>query len=189
MPLRAEPRDRILRVFIRLESFLRYTRAQRVERIDSAPMSDANSSAQCGQFFPEPVTRERLQSRFGERCNRISSPLALGLLGLALAVALWGFGSGLSLYLSLSDTSIPHLPKARLWSEHRVGLAAIKSHAGSHRLNARVYVNSGAFSPIPADPRLFLHEIPVMLSITGQPRSIPFFHSAIPLRSPPSTSL
>ena len=152
-------------------------------------MSDGNSSTQRRQFFPEPAARERFLPLSAGLRNQIFDPLALALLGLALAVALWGFGSRLSQYGSPSDASVPHVPKARLWSEHPVGIAAIESHATILRLKPRAYVNSGAFAPIGASPKLILHEFPGMPSPTGRPRSIPFFHSAIPLRSPPSTYL
>lgn len=152
-------------------------------------MSEGNSSTRSCEFLTEPLPCERALPRRRNFRNQFFDPLALGLLGLALAVALWSFGSRLSLYSS-SDPSVPHVPKARLWAEQRVGMDSLTHHATARRLKARVYVNSsGVFAPLAADPKFFLRVTQSLRSVMGRPRSIPFFHSAIPLRSPPSIFL
>lgn len=117
--------------------------------------------------------------------RQFSNPLALGLLGLALAVTLSGYGHKLSQYRNLSNDSAPRIPVAKLWIEHRFGFDAFSKSATALNLKARVYAHSNTPVLIAAAPQFYFQGNAGLLSVTARPRVIPFFHAAIPLRSPP----
>jgi hypothetical protein len=117
--------------------------------------------------------------------RQISNPLALGLLGLALAVTLWGYGYKLSLYGALRDHSVPRVPVAKLWIEHRFGFAAFPSSATAVKLKTRFHTYPDASQRYAAAAGICFPGKAGLLSITARPRVSPFFHAAIPLRSPP----
>lgn len=140
-------------------------------------MSDDNPSTQSCTLRVRAVARGR------EVWRQVSNPLALGLLCLAVAVALWGYGYKLSLY-SPPEGSGPRVP-AKLWIEHRFGFDRFSSSAAAPNLKARVYAQPGVSALLAAVPEFLLLNVPDLLLATARPRAIPFFHSAIPLRSPP----
>lgn len=152
-------------------------------------MSGLNLSAHSCKSPTAAVTRERLLSHCGKLRAGFFTPSALGLLGLALMVMLLGFGSRPFPCSSPAENSGPHILKVRMCAEDRPGADVVASHATALNLKARVYANAGAFTPIAVSHNLVLREVSGVLVIAGRPRSIPFFHSAIPLRSPPSISL
>lgn len=117
--------------------------------------------------------------------REIWNPLALGLLGLALAVTLSGYGYKLSLYRSLRDSSAPRIPVAKLWIEHRFGFAACSPGATSPRLKARVYAQPGASAVFAAAFEFPFQTGTSLPQVSAHSHVIPFFHAAIPLRSPP----
>ena len=57
--------------------------------------------------------------------RQFSNPLALSLLGLALAVTLSGYGYRLSQYRALCDDSAPRVPVVKLWIEHRFRFCSV----------------------------------------------------------------
>jgi hypothetical protein len=58
--------------------------------------------------------------------RQVSGPCAFGILGLALAVVLWGYGYKLSLY-HRNAASSARIPAAKLWIEPRSAFAAAAS--------------------------------------------------------------
>lgn len=140
-------------------------------------MSDDNPSTQSCTL------RVRALARGREVWRQVSNPLALGLLGLAVAVALWGYGYKLSLY-SPPEGPGSRVP-AKLWIEHRFGFDRFSSSAAAPNLKARIYAQPGVSALVAAAPELPLRSVSSLFLRTARPRAIPFFHSAIPLRSPP----
>ncbi len=114
-----------------------------------------------------------------------SKPPAVVLLGLALAVTLWGAGSKFSRYYEAPNAH-PRVPVARLWIEHRFGFADLLSIATAPTVKERIFAQSGAGAFIAHPAELYLRAVAGALPVAAQPRPIPFFHSPIPLRSPPS---
>lgn len=141
-------------------------------------MSDDSFSAQSRTFPIRALACGR------ELWLQISNPLAFGLLGLAVAVAVWGYGYKLSLYTVPPGTS-SRVP-AKLWIEHRYGFSQLSSGIAAPSLKARVEAqHPGAAALFGAVPKLAFQGITGLLSVTVCWRTIPFFHAAIPLRSPP----
>lgn len=116
--------------------------------------------------------------------RQISNPLALGLLGLAVAVTVWGYGYKLSLYIVPSGTSSSRIP-AKLWIEHRFGFSELSSSATTPNLKARIFAQPSVWALLAAGPEFSSHNVTALLSGALRSRTIPFFHAAIPLRSPP----
>lgn len=112
-------------------------------------------------------------------CRQLFKPCALGLIGLAIAVALWGFGYKLSLYHRHTASS-SRVPVAKLWIEPRnASLAADSS------LNAKSHLvpTSHAFP-------VRVHRLPLLnRTVTHIPpicrRDFAHFDFLIPFRSPP----
>lgn len=110
--------------------------------------------------------------------------LTLGLLALASAVTLWGFAYKVSLYTESSDP-LPQVPVAKVWIEHRYGYAVEfrfvanddKASSRFHRIPQPVLSTQ---YPLTCSSRAALALLP------HQTRAATFFHSAVPLRSPPS---
>lgn len=116
----------------------------------------------------------------------ISNPLALGLLGLSLAITLWGSAGKVSSIDAACGHSHAPLPVAKLWIEHRFGFAAVSGAATAPRSKSRIYAQAGVDALIVPPSGIYLQAILKAAPVTARPRAIPFFHSAIPLRSPPS---
>jgi hypothetical protein len=107
------------------------------------------------------------------------SPLAVGLLGLVIAVALWGFGYKLSLYHHDQAPS-SRVSVAKLWIESRNAsvLRASRLEAKSH-----LHTVSQAFpAPVRQFPRL---GPAVVCTLPGCSHGVVYFNSLIPSRSPP----
>src|SRR5579862_8161622 len=114
--------------------------------------------------------------------QRLFRPWALPSIGLAITVALWGFGYKISRYNPHPDTASRVL-LAKLWDKHQ----DVTQLAASVGLSTR-----------PTDIQLALHAVLLLLYKSSEPeryafcppdecRRIPaLFLSLIPLRSPPS---
>lgn len=123
---------------------------------------------------------------FGRELWRgISNPLAVGLLGLALAVTLWSYGYKLSLYGSVCGDSTPRVPVAKLWIEHRFGVAACSQDSDFPKLKPRAYAQPGASAVFAVASVLAFQHVMSLPPVHVRSRLIPFFHASIPLRSPP----
>lgn len=112
----------------------------------------------------------------------VAKSAAFGFVALALAVVLWGSGYRLSLYNSPAHKSLPRVPVAKLWIEHRYGFV---HHLNVPVVKARIYAQPGASALIAYSVRISLRHLLATVPFTARPRAIPLFHAAIPLRSPP----
>lgn len=111
--------------------------------------------------------------------RQIFEPHALGLIGLAIAVVLWGGGYKLSLYHRHATPS-SRIPVAKLWIESRNA-----SLAATSRLKAKSHLNfvSQVFPvPIQRFPRLGC-VVDCILPVCR--RGVAYFDFLIPFRSPP----
>jgi hypothetical protein len=158
-----------------------YSCQQRVERIDPNPMLDGTAA--------KPMDAE--SARKHVKCVRIlrggcSPGMALCLLGLALAIALWAFSSKLSRFDFSHGGTLGHVPAARLWIEQRFGIAVTARVVSSR---PRIHGQPGADALIANSPAFDFDCVPAMPARATRPRALPFFQSAIPLRSPPAVSL
>lgn len=109
--------------------------------------------------------------------KQIFRPCALGILGLAIAVVLWGTGYKLSLY---HRHLVPPVPVAKLWVESRNASLAVASglKAKSHFVSdSQTY-----FDPIQRLPHHSRASVCVLSVCT---RDIAYFGFLIPFRSPP----
>ncbi len=117
------------------------------------------------------------------RCYRawrqVSGPCGLGIVGLAIAVVLWGFGYKLSLYHRNTAPSA-RIPVAKLWIEPRGA-----SVAAASRLKVNSYLAPG--------PQAFSARIQRLPTLSCAVACIPplneccvaFFDLLIPSRAPP----
>ncbi len=112
--------------------------------------------------------------------RQLFKPCALGLIGLAMAVALWGFGYKLSLYHLHAHPS-SRVPVAKLWIEPR---NASESAASSLNAKSHLVPASQAFLvPVQRLPRL----IRTITCILPECRcDVAYFDLLIPFRSPPT---
>ena len=114
--------------------------------------------------------------------RRQFGPHALGLIALAITVALWGYGYKLSLY-HWHEAASQRVPVAKLWSEPRNGslTAAVALKAKSN-----LAVGSQALS---VDlPELTSHLSALICILPSANRGIAYFDFLIPSRSPPPQS-
>jgi hypothetical protein len=111
-------------------------------------------------------------------------PCHVGFLLLAFAVALFAFGYKTSLY-QYSSHQVKHFPVAKaVVEQQRSGISPFSIH-GVRRRNQKLF---------DVDPQNLLGDtltsLPVFNAdaptISTPPRALPFFDSALPLRSPPS---
>lgn len=124
-----------------------------------------------------------LQVRRLARCGypiwkQLFTPCALGILGLAIAVVLWGTGYKLSLYHR--HPAPPPVPIAKLWVESRNASPEVTSE-----LTAKFQFVSdlqASFDPIQRLPRHSQASV-CMLSVCT--RNVAYFGFLIPFRSPP----
>lgn len=161
-----------------------YSCQQRVERIDSNPMLDGKSAKPIDAKPPRDDVRRGRILRGG-----CSPATAFGLLGLSLAIALWAFSYKLSRFDFSRGDTLSHVPVAKLWIEQRFALAGITGTAKIVPSNSRIYAQSGADAFIASSPESVLNYETAMPARAARPRAIPFFQTAIPLRSPPAVSL
>lgn len=142
-------------------------------------LNGSNATPMVAGSMPGDVNRMRI---LRPGCGRAT---ALGFLGLALAVALWAFSYKLSRLDFSHASKLGHVPVAKLWIEQRSGTVGI---AGTARLvpsNSRIFAQPGPDVLLAESPdRGFDCDLAAAVR-AAQPRAIPFFHSAIPLRSPP----
>jgi hypothetical protein len=114
--------------------------------------------------------------------KRAFRPCAIGFIGLAIAVALWGFGYKLSRY-TLHPDSITRTSVAKLWDKHQDAGQVVASKLNAQpqlRLELQALFISLQNAP---DPDTFAFR--VLDDVENVPSS---FRSLIPSRSPPSLS-
>jgi hypothetical protein len=111
--------------------------------------------------------------------RQVSRPCAFGIVGLAIAVFLWGYGYKLSLYHRHS-WSTSQAPVAKMWVGPRSAsvLAASKPGAKFHRI-----AGSLAFA-VPIQNHLLLSRA-IFGTFTISTRSFASFNFLIPSRAPP----
>ena len=111
--------------------------------------------------------------------GQVFRPCALGIIGLAIAVALWGFGYKLSLYHCHAVPS-SHVPVAKFWIEPR---GASVAAASRFKAKSHLVLGSQAFSvSIQRLPRLSLAVSCIQPVYT---RCSAFFDFLTPSRAPP----
>lgn len=146
-------------------------------------MSVRNTSTQSGIF---PTVQ---QARTGEPKSSVwrlaLNPASLGLFVLAFAVAFLGYNCKVSQFCPPSTHSANQIQSAKLWIEHRFGFSELTVGATAPTTRGRVYAEQGAFAFSAAAPALVFRGAPRGIPLRARPRAVPFFHSAIPLRSPP----
>lgn len=116
--------------------------------------------------------------------KQVFRPLTLGLMGLAVAVTLWGFAYKISLYSNSSDP-LPHLPVAKVWIEHRYGYAAEFQFTA---LDQKPGSNLD-FGPQVLPGLVHSHLLGCRQAIFEPPSQKPgtrFYHPSLSPRSPPS---
>lgn len=142
------------------------------------PMSAGNESSTAPPIIDDTCSLRRAQPTPYFDSGRTSKPLALGLIGLAIAVALWGFGYKLSRYNpSLSSRA----SFAKLWDKHHVAQVASGAKATAQSLKPGSALILVHYTP-PLRPEAFCHRHECN-------RLSALIHSVIPLRSPPSRTL
>jgi hypothetical protein len=111
--------------------------------------------------------------------KKISRHCTLGLIGLAITVALWGTGYKLSLYRGHAAGSSP-FPVARMWTDQRNAsiVAACALKAKSHPLPG-----SEVFSDTLQSAVRLRHAVACSLPVCM--RYFSYFNALIPFRSPP----
>jgi hypothetical protein len=128
----------------------------------------------------EPFLRIRPQaSSCGQVWVQLSRPCALGIITLAIAVALWGFGYKLSLY-HRHAAPLAHASVAKLWIDPNGAYVG-----GPSRLKAKSHPLSGSQAfPCPV-PRFHRLNSAAASTLPLCERRVAFFHLLIPSRAPP----
>ena len=127
--------------------------------------------------------RHFLRMRTQVRCvyplwRQIFRPCALGIIGLAIAVVLWGAAYNLSLYHRHATPS--SVTVAKLWIESRNASVTVASR---FKAKSHLVPGSQAFSvPIQRLPH-FSHAVACILPVCT--RGVAHFDFRIPFRSPP----
>ena len=138
------------------------------------PFTAAASKTRESVFGQKTLTQSQQSS-----WKQVFSPFAFGLIGLAIAVALWGFGYKLSLYRRHTTPS-SQIPVAKLWIESRNAsvVATSRLKAKSHHIPV-----SQAFpKQIQWLPRLGRAVACILPSCRY---GVTYFDFLIPFRSPP----
>lgn len=148
----------------------RQVSARRTIAIVSAPIRGAVGSVR------------RAGQRAYPLCRYLLRPRALELVGLMVAVALWGFGYKLSLY-SLHPTDAQRTTVAKLWVEGDDSLAAAKRLKSQSQLAAGPQAICSPISWLPGLDRAAVCFLP------GQRCGILSVDSSILPRSPPPAEL
>lgn len=112
-------------------------------------------------------------------------PWAVAFIGLAILVTLWGFGNKLTRY-NLHPDAVTRALVAKLWDKHQDVSQLVASSAASAQ---QTQSPSGLHALL-----LLLFQTPELeqdaFSLPDECRPLPvFFHSVVPLRSPPSNIL
>jgi len=111
--------------------------------------------------------------------RQVSCPCTLGIVGLAIAVLLWGYGYKLSLYYCDAAPSA-RIPVAKLWIEsHSASVAAATSLKASSHLAHRSLALTVHIRRFPG-----LSRIVACIPILNECR-VAFFDLLIPSRAPP----
>ena len=110
----------------------------------------------------------------------VSRPCALGIVGLAVAVFLWGYGYKLSLYHCHSGSS-SHTPVAKLWIEPRSAPIAAASS-----LKAKSHFVAGSQAAVATIQRLPRMCRAVAFILPLCERHTVLFDLLVPSRAPPS---
>jgi hypothetical protein len=123
--------------------------------------------------------RTQASSRYPS-LRQVFRPGALGFIGLAIAVALWGFGYKLSLYYPRAD-STSRVPVAKLWIKQRNAPVAAASSlkAKSHRIPG-----SQVFPLRIQGLRRLARAVACIVPVCR--RGVTYFDFLIPFRSPPT---
>lgn len=122
--------------------------------------------------------RTQAQSRYPS-WKQVFRPYALGFVGLAIVVALWGFGYKLSLYHRHAEPSARTLV-AKMWIEPRNASATASS-----KLKEKSHVFSGSQAlSIPLQKRPNLNRA-VVFALPPPTRCVAYLDSRIPSRPPP----
>lgn len=134
-------------------------------------------------FIANTAQQRILHGRTQTRCKypslkQIFRPCALGTLGLAIAVVLWGAGYKLSLY-HRHPTPSP-VPVAKLWIESRNASLAVASG-----LKAKPHLVSSSQAFINPIQRLPHHSHAGVCMLSVPTRDIAYLGFLIPFRSPP----
>ncbi len=110
--------------------------------------------------------------------RQVFRPCTLGLIGLAISVALWGFGYKLSLYHRHS--TFARIPIAKLWIEPRnASVAAASSLSTKSHLIPASQAFPVPIQELPSHSRAAASIFPVCT------RDVAYFDFLIPFRSPP----
>ena len=123
-------------------------------------------------------TRQQAQSQ-NSSWRQVFRPYACGVVGLAVAVFLWGYGYKLSLYHCHSGSSSP-TPVAKLWIEPRTA-----SVAAASRLKTILHLVSGAQAVFVTIQRLPSMCRTVACILPWCERHALFFDLLVPSRAPP----
>lgn len=115
--------------------------------------------------------------------RQLFRPCALGLIGLAISVALWSVGYKLSLYNQHAASS-SQIPVVKIWLEtrHAPITAIFRLRRASHLLPG----SAALYAALLQCPRLN-GSIASVLPVCR--RRIPYFYLSIPFRAPPSLRL
>jgi hypothetical protein len=125
-----------------------------------------------------PSTRPQAQSQ-NSPWRQISRPCAFGIVGLALAVFLWGYGYKLSLYHRHATPS--SVPVARMWIEPRSASVAAASRLKANlHFVSRAQAVSVAIQQPPSKCRTVAFILPL------RERHAVSFDLLVPSRAPPS---
>ena len=114
-------------------------------------------------------------------------PVALGLLALSLSMILWGIGYKVSLFEHPTDSSGRHFPVAKaVIEQHRQdgGHTPASAERIRHRVKLQFELGTdGYINPLQSSTQVASIQAPLF---SAHHRALPFFDSALPLRSPPA---
>ena len=116
--------------------------------------------------------------------RRLFRPWAIGFIGLAISVALWGYGYKISRYNPHPDASSRTL-LAKMWDKHQdvTQVAGATNACSQPQLQLELHAALLLLSQPPTPAERACHE-------SDETKRIPaLFSSVVPLRSPPSDNL
>jgi len=164
---------------------MRYT-----PRTQHSPFGSKNMYERTSRTGASTASSEHFQASSGDLRSALQAmqdqfrPCRVGLLLLAFAVALFAFGYKASLFQYRSH-QIRSFPVAKaVVEQHRFGHAPLSAYSVRHRTRLQFEIDpqnllGQTFTSLP----VFTDNAP---RIFAPPRALPFFDSALPLRSPPS---
>jgi hypothetical protein len=144
------------------------------------PMSTRSPIPINGNATWESVLRTRpLALSLNSSWRQLFRPYTFGIIGLAVAVFLWGYGYKLSLYHCHSGSST-HTPVAKLWIEPRSApIAATSSLKAKSHFVARSQAAVATVQRLPSMCRAFACILPL------RERRAVLFDLLVPSRAPP----